>query len=129
MRRVGVTLLSVLACGLLAVTGIASTGLPSGDPAPAGFRLADGSAGCRLVSSHELACRTQGIGASVVLATDGSSRVTPVDVVWTRATPVLRAGQQWWHAGFVCRVDRGRVHCSAGDGSVSAGRARIGGVR
>lgn len=128
MRRVVVTFLAVLACGLLAVTAIASSGLSGGTPAPASFRLADGSAGCRLVAANELACRTKGIGASVVLRSDGSSRVAHVDVTWTRATPVLRAGEQWWHAGFVCRVDRGRAYCTAGDGSVAAGRARIGGV-
>lgn len=128
MRRVSIVFVVLLAGGVLAVAGIAGTGEPAGDPAPVTFRLADGSAGCRLVTSRELACRTSGIEAAVVLANDGSSYVSHVDVAWNQRTRVLRAGQVWWHAGFLCRVDRNRVHCTAGDGSVAAGRTRIGGV-
>ena len=129
MRRVVATFLVASAGGLLAVTAMATTGVPAGEPAPAGFRLADGSAGCFLAEDDELACRTAGLDASVVLARDGSSRVSRTPVEWNRDTPLLGAAELWWHAGFVCRVRHGRVHCAAGGGSIAAGHAHIGGVR
>ena len=127
MRRLVVVLAAVGGCGLLAVTGIAATGAPGGDPAPAGFQLADGSAGCALLEPALLACRTAGIDAAVVLDRDGSSRVERLAVEWDRETPVLRPTQSWWHAGFVCRVQHGRVHCAAGNGSIAAGRSALAG--
>jgi hypothetical protein len=128
VRGVAIVLLTVLAAGAAAVTGIASTGAPAGEPAPAGFRLADGSAGCVLVAADELACRSADIDAAVSLSRDGSSRITDAEVSWDETMPVLRAAEQWWHAGFVCRVHRGRAYCAAGGGSVSAGGAAVGGM-
>jgi hypothetical protein len=104
--------------GLLAMTGVAGTGAAGGDPAPAAFRLGDGSAGCNFLGSGELACRAAGSPTALVLEADSGVRSADVAVHWNDTTPVLGAGESWWHAGVSCRVNEGRLACSTADGGV-----------
>ena len=118
-----------VATGLAAVSGVAGTSDAGGDPAPAAFRLEDGSAGCRLVDAHTLACRAAGNDAAAVLAADGSSRAGDVGVPWDDGTPVLLEAESWWHGSFSCRVRAAAVTCAAGDGAITVARGALGGVR
>jgi hypothetical protein len=82
VRKLGV--LFALASVLAGLAAVSSAALPSGrfgDPAPASFRLPDGSAGCRFFASGEIACRAAGTASSLVLEPDGSSLITHRDVV------------------------------------------------
>ena len=118
------------AAGLAAVSGIAGTGARHGEPAaPAAFRLADGSVGCRFVDAETLACRAAGSDVAAVLAADGSSRAADDAVDWNGATPVLLPAQSWWHGAFSCRVGASVVTCAAGDGAITVERGGLGGVR
>jgi hypothetical protein len=110
------------------VSGVAGTHA-GGAPAPAAFRLADGSAGCRLLDPGTLACRAAGSDAAAVLAADGSSRPEDVDVGWDDGTPVLLAAESWWHGAFSCRVRAAVVTCAAADGAITVERGALGGVR
>ena len=104
--------------GLLAMTGVAGTGAAGGDPAPAAFRLGDGSAGCNFLASGELACRAAGSPTALVLEGDSGVRSANVAVNWNDSTPVLGASESWWHAGVNCRVHAGRLACSTADGGL-----------
>lgn len=102
--------------GLLAVTGLAGTGSAGGDPAPAAFRLADGSAGCNFLDSGEIACRAAESADAIVLARDGDVRLEDVAVSWNDETPVLQAAESWWHGGYSCDVVEGRLACATASG-------------
>ena len=117
------------ATGLAAVSGIAGTRAGDGAPAPAAFRLEDGSAGCRLLDAGRLACRAAGSDRAAVLAADGSSRPGDVDVSWDDGTPVLLPAESWWHGTFSCRVRAAVVTCAAADGAITVERGALGGVR
>jgi hypothetical protein len=124
------TLVAVaVATGLAAVSGVAGTSRSGGEPAPAAFRLEDGSAGCRLLDADTLVCRAAGSDAAAVLAADGSSHPGNVDVDWDDGTPVLLAAESWWHGPFSCRVRGSVVTCAAGDGAVTVESGALGGVR
>lgn len=116
--------LAVLTVGILAVSGAAGTPA-DGRPAPAAFRLSDGSAGCAFDGSR-LACATSG-GRGVVLEADGSSHPAPRTVTWDETTPILQRTESWWHGGFSCRVEA-RLVCERGSGSISVGAGGIGGA-
>lgn len=125
-RGLLIALLAALAVGTLAVSGTARTpGAGGGTPAPAAFRLSDGSAGCAFDGSR-IACATSG-GRGVVLEADGTSHPARSAVSWNDTTPVLRRTASWWHGGFTCRVDRDLV-CERADGSISVGADGIGGA-
>jgi hypothetical protein len=112
-----VTAVAALAIfGLLAMTGVAGTGAAGGDPAPAAFRLGDGSAGCNFLASGELACRAAGSPTALVLEGDSGVRSADIAVHWNDSTPVLGAAESWWHAGVNCRVNAGRLACSTAEG-------------
>ena len=116
--RTAATAVAATACFvLLAVTGVAGTG-SSGDPAPAAFRLDDGSAGCNFLGSGEIACRAIGSPDALVLEPDGDVRIDDLDVVWDDATPVLGSAESWWHGGFSCSAADGRLACSTASGGV-----------
>jgi hypothetical protein len=106
------------AFGLLAVTGLAGTGSSGGDPAPAAFRLADGSAGCNFLDSGEIACRASESPSALVLERDGDVRETDTVVAWDDSTPVLQAAESWWHGDFSCSVAEGRLGCATASGGV-----------
>ena len=121
------TALAAVAGGLLAVSGTART---SGDgvPAPAAFRLLDGSAGC-VFEGERIACRAQGTPRAVVLQADGESFTDDVDVAWDDRTPVLRRTESWWHGAFSCGVDDdSSLACTAENGSIAVGRSGVGGA-
>jgi hypothetical protein len=118
-----------VATGLAAVAGVAGTSRSGGEPAPAAFRLEDGSAGCRLLDRDTLACRAAGSDAAAVLAADGSSHPGDVDVDWDEGTPVLLTAESWWHGPFSCNVRGPVVTCAAADGAVTVERGALGGVR
>jgi hypothetical protein len=111
---------ATVAFGLLAVTGLASTAASGGDPAPAAFRLADGSAGCNFLESGEIACRATGSTNALVLTRDGEVRTEDASVAWNDDTPVLQAAESWWHADFSCSVAQGALVCTSGSGGVIA---------
>ena len=111
--------------GALAVSGGARTPGLSGTPAPAAFRLSDGSAGCAFDGSS-LACATAG-GKGAVLEADGDSHPAAGAVTWNEVTPVLQRTESWWHGGFSCRVADGIV-CERGSGSISVGAGGVGGA-
>jgi hypothetical protein len=124
-RVFGVTLLLATLCGVLAVAGTA--GGAGGSPAPAAFRLADGSAACAF-DGDLLACRGRDATSAVVLRADGSSEADAVDVAWNDTTPVLRPTESWWHGGFACRVDDNAIVCDRERGSITVAAATVGGA-
>jgi hypothetical protein len=125
-RGLLIALLAAVVLGTLAVSGGARTpGGGGGTPAPAAFRLSDGSAGCAFDGSR-LACATAA-GRGVVLEADGNSHPAPRAVTWDETTPVLRRTESWWHGGFSCRV-KGDLVCERGSGSISVGASGIGGA-
>jgi hypothetical protein len=126
-RVVRFTMVGLLAGGLLAVSGTARTTGAGGVPAPAAFRLGDGSAGCGF-DGERLACRSASMTSAVVLDGGGSSPTDDVDVVWTSTTPVLRQTESWWHAGFSCAVDDGAIVCSKGRKTIAVGPRGFGGA-
>ena len=106
--------------GLGAVSGFAGTDAATGTPAPAGFRLADDSAGCALYASGQLACRARGEAATVVLGPDGAAERTDDAVRWSKTTSVLLPAESWWHGAFSCRVRAERLVCeNRSGGSIS----------
>jgi hypothetical protein len=124
-RIVVLTLLALLAGGLLAVSGGAQPSA-SGEPAPAAFRLLDGSAGCSFDGSR-LACSSR-TGRTAVLESDGSSHPSAEAVEWDASTPVLRRTESWWHGGFSCRVAGEEILCERERGSIAVGADTIGGA-
>jgi hypothetical protein len=126
MGRVVLFMLLAVVAGLLAVSGTARTPGADGTPAPAAFRLADGSAGC-VFDGERIACRTASMSSAVVLEPDGSSAVADVAVEWNDATRVLRSTESWWHDGYTCRVDDELV-CERGSGTIAVGRGGVGGA-
>jgi hypothetical protein len=114
--------------GLVAVSGVAATGGVDGVPAPAAFRLEDGTVGCVLLDASRLACRAAD-GAAAALTDDGASSPTDADVSWDDSTPVLLPAESWWNGAFSCRVAGAGVACSAGDGAIEVGLGSAGGVR
>ena len=125
-RGLLIALLTAVVLGTAAVSGTARTpGAGVGSPAPAAFRLSDGSAGCAFDGSR-IACATSG-GRGVVLEADGSSHPAPKAVTWNDATPVLRRTASWWHGGFSCHVE-GDLVCERENGSISVGAGGIGGA-
>ena len=124
-RGLLIALLAAVVLGTLAVSSGARTPGLGGMPAPAAFRLSDGSAGCAFDGSR-LACATAE-GRGVVLEADGSSHPAPKAVTWNEATPVLHRTDSWWHGGFSCRVEGGVV-CERGSGSISVGAGGVGGA-
>ncbi|HSL65669.1 MAG TPA: hypothetical protein VK874_13520 [Gaiellaceae bacterium] len=132
-RLAVVSAASAVAAGLAGVTSFANTGGAAGEPAAAGFRLADGSVACR-VAAGELACRSADADAAAVLESDGASRVDDVAVEWDDSTPVLLAAESWWAGPFGCRDTGTRdtgaaVTCTAGDGAITVSATALGGVR
>jgi hypothetical protein len=124
-RGLLIALFAAVLLGALAVSGTART-LRGGTPAPAAFRLSDGSAGCAFDGAR-LACATTSPRSGVVLEADESSRPTSAAVVWDDSTPVLRRTESWWHGGFSCRVEV-RLVCEHGNGSISVGDDGVGGA-
>jgi hypothetical protein len=124
-RGLLIGLLAAAVLGTLAVSSGARTPGLGGMPAPAAFRLSDGSAGCAFDGSR-LACATAD-GRGVVLEADGSSHPAPNAVTWNEATPVLHRTDSWWHGGFSCRIESGVV-CERGSGSISVGVGGVGGA-
>ena len=125
-RALLLTLLAATVGGLLAV-GATARGTGHGAPAPAAFRLADGSVGCAFDGSR-LACRSRDAATAVVLEADGGSEADDVDVAWDASTPVLLRAESWWHGGFSCSVADTDVVCDRGAGSISVGPAGLGGA-
>jgi hypothetical protein len=121
VRRIGAAAVLALAVGgVLAVSGIAGTG-ESGQPAPAGFRLVDGSAGCAYGPDGTVACRAAGAPSAVVLEPDGDSRSDDREVGWDATTPVLLPGESWWNGDVSCRAGEGEIECAAGTGTIRIG--------
>jgi hypothetical protein len=106
------------AFGLLAVTGLAGTGASAGDPSPAAFRLADGSAGCNFLDSGEIACRATESPSALVLEPDGDVRADDLAVTWDESTPVLQASESWWHGNLTCSAADGLLGCVTASGGV-----------
>ena len=126
-RGLLIALLAAVVLGTLAVSGAARTpGGGGGTPAPASFRLSDGSAGC-VFDGSRLACATKSPRLGVVLEADGSSHPAAGAVTWDETTPVLQRTDSWWHGGFSCRVE-GRLVCERGNGSISVGAGGVGGA-
>jgi hypothetical protein len=113
VRRLGVlfAIASALA-GLAAVSGSALPSARFGEPAPASFRLRDGSAGCRFFASGEIACRAADTASSLVLEPEGSSLIAHRNVAWSADTAVLDEGESWWNGSVSCRVADATIACS-----------------
>jgi len=125
-RGLLIALLAAVVLGTVAVSGAARTpGAGGGTPAPAAFRLSDGSAGCAF-DGVRLACATSK-GRGVVLEPDGNSHPAPRAVTWNNTTPVLRRAESWWHGGFSCHIE-GDLVCERENGSISVGAGGIGGA-
>ncbi len=126
-RKRGLVAAAILAaCGIAAVSGTAAGTGAAGKPAAAAFRLADGSAGCNMLSSGTIACRAEGTRSALVLAADGGSRVDDTPVSWNGATRVLLDGESWWNGAFTCRAAETLV-CSTGNGGqITVGRDGVG---
>ena len=128
MRRTGSTgrwgrfataaALALAAGGVLAVTGVAGTGTHDGTPAPAAFRLSDGSAACNYADGA-VTCRADGVDAAVALEADGSSHTADASsVAWDHSTPVLLPGESWWNGEVSCLAAEASVTCTVADGSL-----------
>ena len=124
MGRVVLFVLLAVLAGLLAVSGTARTLGAHGTPAPAAFKLADGSAGC-VYDGERIACKTASMTSAVVLEPDGSSAVEAVEVDWNDATPVLRSTESWWHDGYSCRIADAELLCERGSGTIALGRGGV----
>lgn len=122
MRRFGIAAaLPVALGGVLAVAGLAAGTGPSGEPAPAGFRLFDSSAGCAYGSDGTIACRAAGAPSAIVLEPDGDSRFDDREVGWDETTPVLLPGESWWNGDVSCRAGEVEIECAAGTGTIRIG--------
>ena len=108
--------LAVAVVGAAAVAGVAGTSASGGAPAPAAFRLADGSAACVFDRAGGIACRRAGAPKALVLEPDGTVREDGRAVGWTAATPVLLPGESWWNGGVSCVAGEGTVVCSGRSG-------------
>ena len=117
MRAAATVAAAVGVAGLVAVTGSARA-THGGVPAPAAFRLADGSVACAVLDAGALACRGASVAQAVVLEADGETRAARLDVPAADA-PVLAAGEGWWHGDTTCRADGAAIRCSNGRGSIS----------
>ena len=126
-RVVRFTMLGLLAGGLLAVSGTARTTGVGGVPAPAAFRLSDGSAGCAF-DGGRLACRAASFPTAVALDSEGRSEPTDAEVAWDETTPVLRLSESWWHGDFSCQVVDIDLVCAAESGSISVAATGVGGA-
>jgi len=129
VKRFTVLAIAVAVTGVAAVlTGFAGAGGRAAEPAPASFRLEDGSAACALLESGALACRARGGEAAVVLEPDGSSHPADVDVGWDESTPVLLAAESWWDGDVRCRMAAGALACSRAGGSIFVDAGGVGGI-
>jgi hypothetical protein len=125
-RGLVVTLTALAVGGLLAV-GATARGTTEGLPAPASFRLGDGSAGC-VFDGTKLACRGVSTSSTVVLDAEGRTRASRERVEWDGLTPVLRWTESWFNGVFSCHVDVTTIVCSTTDGGLLAvGGGRIAG--
>ncbi|MBA3383762.1 MAG: hypothetical protein H0T20_03810 [Actinobacteria bacterium] len=122
-----IALLAAVVLGTAAVSvGARTPGAGGGTPAPAAFRLSDGSAGCAFDGTR-LSCATASRLEGVVLEADGSSHPAARAVTWNETTPVLQRTESWWHGGFSCRVE-GDLVCESESGSISVGAGGVGGA-
>lgn len=94
------------------VTGAASAH-PDLRPA-ADFRLADGTAACR-IDAGVLFCRTRSFGSAVRLARTGTVVVVEAPLAWNRRTPVLR--KTWRRGGITCTA-AARFRCTNRSGTL-----------
>jgi hypothetical protein len=117
-RGLGVTLIVLTIGGLLAV-GATARGTNDGVPAPASFRLADGSAGCAF-DGMKLACRSASSPSAVALDGEGRTRASRERVAWDASTPVLLRTESWFNGAFSCRVADATIVCSTTDGGLLA---------
>ena len=124
-RGLLIALLAAVCVGTLAVSGTARTA-GGGTPAPAAFRLSDGSAGCAFDGSR-LACATAA-GPTAVLEADGDSHPAGDAVAWDDSTPVLRRTEGWFHGGFSCHVADSELVCERESGSITVGAGGVGGA-
>jgi hypothetical protein len=112
------TSIALVLGGLLAV-GATARGTDSGSPAPAAFRLGDGSAGC-VFDGTRLACSSRSSAAGVVLDAQGRTRASRERVAWDASTPVLQWTEGWFNGVFTCKVDGTTIVCSTVDGGMLA---------
>jgi hypothetical protein len=117
-RGLGVCVIAIAIGGLLAV-GATARGTNDGVPAPAAFRLGDGSAGCAF-DGTKLACRSASASLAVVLDDRGRTRSSRQRVKWNASTPVLRRTESWFNGIFSCRVEGEMIVCSTTDGGLLA---------
>ena len=129
VKRLTALAIAVAVASVVAVlTGFAGAEAAGGEPAPASFRVEDGSAACGFLESGALACRARGGEAAVVLEPDGSSHPADLDVRWDASTPVLLAAQSWWSGDVRCRPAAGALSCSRAGGAIFVDAGGIGGV-
>jgi hypothetical protein len=127
MGRGLVVTLTVLAVGGLLAVGATARGTNDGVPAPASFRLGDGSAGC-VFDGAKLSCRGMSASAAVVLDGRGRTRASREPVTWDASTPALHRTESWFNGVFSCRVDDTTIVCSTSDrGLLAVAGARIAG--
>jgi hypothetical protein len=117
-KGIGVSL-AVLALGGLLAVGATARSTTSGVPAPAAFRLADGSAGCAF-DGRKLTCSGATSSPSVVLDDGGRTRAARGRVDWNASTPVLRWTEGWFNGVFSCRVADRTIVCTTTDGGLLA---------
>lgn len=90
--------LGLLALVLAGAVTPAASAQPDLRPA-ADFRLADGTAACR-IEGGVLSCRTRSFGSAVRLAPTGTVVVVEAPLEWSLRTPVLRKAWRW--GGITC---------------------------
>jgi hypothetical protein len=110
---------AALALGGLLAVGATARGTESGVPAPASFRLGNGSAGCAF-DAGRLACRGAASAPAVVLDAEGRTRASRERVTWDASTPVLRQTERWFNGVFSCSADATTIVCSTIDGGMLA---------
>jgi|SRR5215210_6671723 len=116
--RIFLAFLGVVAIGGLLAVGATARGTSAGSPAPAAFRLADGSAGCAF-DGTTISCRGRSTG-TVVMDAEGRTHASSDEVEWNASTPVLLRTESWWNGPFGCRVDDATIVCTTVDGGMLA---------
>lgn len=118
MRRTRIALALVFGSLVLAVVSRAGA-----DGSPAGFRLQDASAACRLEGDAIVVCRSLAVRQGVALGRRGEPRAAREPIWWDAATPVR---DEWQHAGIQCRATAGELVCvNEAGAAISAGPAGI----
>jgi hypothetical protein len=106
----------------LVVVAASCAAFARGSAQPAGFRLADAGAACRL-TGERLVCANLRVKAGLSLAARGTPHTVPARIWWDASTPVLKT---WTHGALTCRSAAAAIVCrNASGAAISLDAAHI----